>query len=240
MPPKSFFSISLWLFSIIIIVVAIRNFSRIYATQIYHYGPCVESQAMALTQETSPTPTLAAYPALPHEDIAALAYPAPALPTATPVICSCQNNWETASFSVLNLHYPQEALIHMDSDSIFLKIPTCSGDSYPASLTIRIVDNDKNLDAIEFVNQSYAKTKDLRYREIVISGSKVVEVYQAGFSKDRKVYLQHHNKFIIATLQMSVGKTVMPDGDGNIYWPTPSPEMLGFYYMVLNTIEFLD
>jgi hypothetical protein len=241
MMKKRALTISMLLLSVAIIVLVIKNFSEIHTDYIYPYEPCLEAATPTLIAKISSTQTPIAYPISPPEETLALPYPAPSLPTATPVFCTCQSGWIDASFSVLTLRYPKEALQSIDSEYIRLRIPTCRGSMHEGFITVRIINNDNDLNVMEFVNQHYSRVDGVKYQEVNVDHVKAVEIYQTTFSNDRTVFVPHHDKVIVITLYApSSGKSLMPDGDGRIFLRKPDPEALGFFQLIIDSIDLSE
>ncbi len=241
MSTRRFVTISLLLIFAIIIVIVVGNFSDIYAANIYRYEPCGTLHKSTQTRTAFPTQTPIAYPVLSPEKSPVMPYPALPLPTATPIICSCPREWVTATFSLFRLQYPHEALISIDPEGMSLRIPTCYGGTHKGIITVKISDNDENLDIKEFVNREYLEIKKVRYRETKVNGTNSIELYQTASSKNRIVFIPHQDKFIMFALAMPSGKAMMmPGPNGEIWIDEPSWEELGFFQAVLDTVELVE
>jgi hypothetical protein len=228
---------------IIFAFIVIVKFPGIYTANLYQYKPCVSSYELSQTKLGISTQTPIPYPNTLSQESLTLAYPGISIPIATPIICTCQNEWETLQYPFYTLKYPEEALISIDNDSSHLRliIPNCHGQRHKGFITFRVVDNNEIYGLGDYVAQYYSGAQDYRYREITIDGIRSIEVYEAthlyGYDTyDRYVFIPYKGKIIIGNLVVSA-RNMIPGSDGKFPIFKPSLEALGFFHMILDNVE---
>jgi hypothetical protein len=235
--------IGLAIITITIAVIVIDNFSGIYAANLYLYKPCVSSYELSQTKLVTSTQTPIPYPNTVSQDSLTLAYPGISIPTITPIICTCQNQWETIKFPFYSLKYPEEAFssADIDSSSVSLIIPNCHGYRHNGFITFQVVDNNENYGLGNYVAQYYSRAQDYKYREITIDGIRSIEVYEATYlhgykTYDRYVFMPYTGRIVVGSLVVSARRRI-PGSEGKIPIFKPSLKALGFFHMILDNVE---
>lgn len=234
-----------------------RNYRNPILALSYQYEPCQSYEAWlnvhqrpTETAVPTATPTLVAYPMIPPMPLPQTYpyYPPAVMPTPRPLLlqtprpwlCTCLADWQKYTSNNVSVRYPVEAFNReLEPGRISLFIPDCKGSGVSGEIVITIRETG-NFSLENYLQQELERDSYLRYREISVNQKRGVEIYERSCTYDVEVILTEEHRTVYVVFHGP------PGGGGKISdfpcWeramPRPTAEQLGFFYAILNTVEF--
>lgn len=235
-----------------------RNYRNPIFALGYQYEPCQSYEEWLSIQQRptetavpTPTPTLVAYPIMPPTAVPETnAYPPYINPTPGPLLlqtpqaprpwlCTCMADWQKYTYLDVSVLYPVEAFEkELEPGRISLYIPDCKGSGVRGEIAITIRETE-NFSLENYLQQELDRDSYLRYREITVNQKQGVEIYERSCSYDVEVIFVRGNRTVHIILHgPPVGGKIADFPCWERVLPRPSAEQLGFFYAILDTVEF--